>query len=338
MLGGLYLHYKEYGLLVHNLAKSLPTQFTERIDSGATTIPRIISNALAQQLLDLLTTTIKNNLPQALTQAVRDTLPGFNRRIRNFIKDEILEVLNISVLNPMYKEFNALNKLEVSKMLHSSTKVPRDILVVNAKHLQTKVNRTSTDLHETTNFSVSAQEEQQSSDASDGQNSSTLMVHSTDEEPPSKKLKVVKAIPSIPNHIPLNTIRPIIFDSIPLLKGGSAPSLSYLQNFKEVGEVPMTLEEEKLQLKEAKRLAQEQELVEIEAQRTQHMNKTREEYMHCINFKDDPLPIAKFNYKKLIHIDSEYAQQVYKKLIYEIEARPDFVKARKIVENFLDDL
>ncbi|GKC38524.1 hypothetical protein Tco_1050908 [Tanacetum coccineum] len=165
---------------------------------GASIVPRIISNAPAQQLLDLLTTTIKNNLPQA----VRYTLPGFNRRIRNAIKDEMPEVLNTSVLKPI------------------------DILVVDAKHLQTKVDRTSTDLHEMVRLvsrvvnlmdtsAPSANGEQQSSDASDGQKSSALVVHSTDEKPPSKKLKVVNAIPSIPNLVPLNSIRPIIFDSIP---------------------------------------------------------------------------------------------------------------------------
>ncbi|GKC22445.1 hypothetical protein Tco_1024595, partial [Tanacetum coccineum] len=75
---------------------------------------------------------------------------------------------------PLYKEFNSLNKLEshrfvtLEKKLRKSIlcqasdeadqlhrtdpsliyKVPRDILVVNAKHLQTKLDRTSNDIHE----------------------------------------------------------------------------------------------------------------------------------------------------------------------------------------------
>ncbi|GJS09607.1 hypothetical protein Tco_0366403 [Tanacetum coccineum] len=36
----------------------------------------------------------------------------------------------------------------IEQILHSSVKVPKDILVINDKHLQTKVERTSTDLHE----------------------------------------------------------------------------------------------------------------------------------------------------------------------------------------------
>ncbi|GKB84164.1 hypothetical protein Tco_0956436, partial [Tanacetum coccineum] len=137
----------------------------------------------------------RNCLPQALTKAVKETFPRFNRRIKNAIKDDMPNVLNTSVLKPMYKEFNVLNKLETQRfvilekkihksfnksvqknvkrkmgevigilrqcvthqmqliqymeqMLHSSVKLPRDILVVNSKHLQTKVDRTLANLYE----------------------------------------------------------------------------------------------------------------------------------------------------------------------------------------------
>nr|GEY12324.1 hypothetical protein [Tanacetum cinerariifolium] len=40
--------------------------------------------------------------------------------------------------------------------------------------------------------------------------------------------------------------------------------------------------------------------------------------------------------QNLITVDSEYAQQVYDELTYEIEARPDFIQAREIVEKNLD--
>ncbi|GJY65048.1 hypothetical protein Tco_0466508, partial [Tanacetum coccineum] len=63
---------------------------------------------------------------------------------------------------------------------------------------------------EITEVHVLALGEQQSSDASDGPNSSPFVVHSTDEEPTRKKLKVVMEIPSIPNPILLNSIRPIL--------------------------------------------------------------------------------------------------------------------------------
>ncbi|GJT39130.1 hypothetical protein Tco_0938995 [Tanacetum coccineum] len=82
----------------------------------------------------------------------------------------------------------------------------------------------------------------------------------------------------------------------------------------------MTIKKAQLQLKETKRLANlkaakdkseeklkmltpeqlkahKQVLTEIETQRTQHMNKIRDEYLHCISFRADPLPITKFLYR-----------------------------------------
>ncbi|GKE54451.1 hypothetical protein Tco_1489607 [Tanacetum coccineum] len=96
---------------VHNVAKNLPTQLTNKFNLAASTVPIIVLEAIAQQLPNLLTATIRNSLPQALTNVVRETLHGFNRRIRNSIKVEMSEVLKTSVLKPLYKEFNALNKL-----------------------------------------------------------------------------------------------------------------------------------------------------------------------------------------------------------------------------------
>nr|GEV48242.1 hypothetical protein [Tanacetum cinerariifolium] len=61
-----------------------------------------------------------------ITKAPRETLRGFNRRIKNAIKDEMAEVLKEYVLKPINIEFNALNKLEsqrffiLEKNLHKS--------------------------------------------------------------------------------------------------------------------------------------------------------------------------------------------------------------------------
>ncbi|GJW09431.1 putative reverse transcriptase domain-containing protein [Tanacetum coccineum] len=123
---------------VHSLCNSLPDKISKQMNSASNTVPMLVSNALEQQLPDILTATLKNNLPQILINLIRETLHGFNKRIRNAIKDEMSNILKTSFLNPMNKEFNALNKLEI----------PRDILVVNAKNLQTKVDKTSIDMHE----------------------------------------------------------------------------------------------------------------------------------------------------------------------------------------------
>ncbi|GJX24231.1 hypothetical protein Tco_0228676 [Tanacetum coccineum] len=194
---------------VHNLTKSLPNQFADKMNSVASSVPSLISHVVAQQLPNLLTLAIKYILPRALTNAVRETFFRFNMRIRTAIKGEMPANLTTSVLKLMYKEFNALKKLEskskigevtgllkqctihqmqlinyMEQILHSSVKVPKDILVVNVKHLHTKVDKTSADVNElvglvsrTIEVPTLAQEEPQTADASDGQNSSALVAH-----------------------------------------------------------------------------------------------------------------------------------------------------------------
>nr|GEY24085.1 hypothetical protein [Tanacetum cinerariifolium] len=49
----------------------------------------------------------------------RETMYGFNRQIKKAIKDEMPKILNTSILKPMYKEFNALNKMESSRQLEA---------------------------------------------------------------------------------------------------------------------------------------------------------------------------------------------------------------------------
>ncbi|GJW13570.1 hypothetical protein Tco_0017703 [Tanacetum coccineum] len=70
---------------VHNLSKSLPGQFVDKMDS------------------------------MLLTDLVRKTLPWFNKRIKNVIQDEMPTILQAYVLKPLNKEFNALNKLECKR-------------------------------------------------------------------------------------------------------------------------------------------------------------------------------------------------------------------------------
>ncbi|GJZ05368.1 hypothetical protein Tco_0538643 [Tanacetum coccineum] len=248
---------------VHNVSKNLPTQLTNKFDSSDSTIPRI-----------------------ALTNAVRETLPRFYRIIRNYIKDEIPKVLRTSILKPMYKEFNALNKLETQRF------------AVQEKKLQKSIRKTIGKL--STKVPTPAQGKPQATDTLVSQTSTALVVHSTIEEPPTIRLKVVMEIPSIPTPTPLKSIKPIIIDNIPfeqfianmfnsssseysptpprmidkgkgvaqtsdddmikqvmpfMKEGRSAPSLVNLQHFRAVGDFPMNLEEEKLQMHEAKRLA-----------------------------------------------------------------------------------
>ncbi|GJU79104.1 hypothetical protein Tco_1276174 [Tanacetum coccineum] len=74
-------------------------------------------------------------------------------------------------------------------------------------------------------------------------------------------------------------------------EGESAPNIPNLNHFKAAREGQITLEEAKLQIQEVKR--PEEELVVIEAKRVKMMD----EYNHCINFRDNLLPITKFSYR-----------------------------------------
>ncbi|GKA51844.1 hypothetical protein Tco_0745040 [Tanacetum coccineum] len=184
-----------------------------------------------------------------------------------------------------------------------------------------------------------AEDGEQESSNQVSQTSSALVIHSS-EEPPIKKLKVVLEDIPIPSPTLLNSIRPpIIISNIPYdqytanlfssrsseysptppLKvadkrkgiaskddqikqimpltdeGGSTLSFLNLNQFRAAGEGQMTLEDAKAQMEEIKRLA--------ELNAGKEKAKMMEEYNHRINFKDDPLLITKFSYRKLGFIE-----------------------------------
>ncbi|GJT17055.1 hypothetical protein Tco_0875761 [Tanacetum coccineum] len=238
---------------IQNLTKSLLDTFNEKMNSAASTALKLVSDALAQQLPDLLTVTLKHNLPQMITNSMIDTLHGFNWRIRNAIKDEMHAVLKTSVLKSMYKEFNALNKLDTSRFVmlekrvhqsvHKHVRVKMSMIDGPLRLLEAKMDKTSADMtvlvgllsrvvklidyiqHTRPSPAPSSTAVQnllltsinQRSYASDDQTSLALVVHPTaeiHEELPRKRIKVVMEIPTIPTLVLLNSIRPTIFDSI----------------------------------------------------------------------------------------------------------------------------
>ncbi|GJS35436.1 hypothetical protein Tco_0533818 [Tanacetum coccineum] len=207
-------------------------------------------------------------------------------------KARILELkrrhLKITVLTSYTPLVLALTDRHPTYHETPSDQIPRDILVVNAKQLVTKAEKNAADIHEL----VKLVREQMSS---------ALIVHSSADEPHVKKLKVVL------EDIPIPSLTQ---------QGGSAPKNLNLHQFSAAEEGPLTLEETKAQMEEIKRLdvlkaekekyekrlkkvltsqelkAQAAELAAYEAKRA----KMKEEYNHCINFRDDHLPITKFNY------------------------------------------
>nr|GFB75515.1 hypothetical protein [Tanacetum cinerariifolium] len=140
--------------------------FTIFADKMVSLVPIMVADAFEERMHGLIFYTLKNILPQLLNDSVKKLMPKIDKRVKKTLTAKVPEVL----LKPLYKEFNALSKLEskrfvilekklkksihkklikyIKQMLHSTVKVPRDILVVNAQHLQTKVEKTSADLHE----------------------------------------------------------------------------------------------------------------------------------------------------------------------------------------------
>ncbi|GKD01038.1 hypothetical protein Tco_1171312 [Tanacetum coccineum] len=101
-----------------------PPELTQQFNTAAQGILKIVSNALAQ------------------------ALPKFDKMVQKTLKAGVDEL----VLKPLHKEFNALNTLEIrsylEQLVHSTVKVPRDIMVINAKQLQTKVEKNDADIFE----------------------------------------------------------------------------------------------------------------------------------------------------------------------------------------------
>nr|GEX03399.1 hypothetical protein [Tanacetum cinerariifolium] len=196
----------DHAVEIQLIGSSMADQNMEEADSDLESMPdddissisrndNIVSDVIAQQLPDLLTTTLKDTLSHAFTNAIKDTLPTFKKQIQNDIKKNMHKV----VLKHLYKDFNALNKLEskryvilqkqliksikktmakavkknasrqigevngllrqsakhhmqmikyIEQIMHSTVKVPKDIMVINAQHLRTKVEMTAANLHE----------------------------------------------------------------------------------------------------------------------------------------------------------------------------------------------
>ncbi|GKA57420.1 hypothetical protein Tco_0756608 [Tanacetum coccineum] len=108
--------------------------------------------------------------------------------------------------------------------------------------------------------------------------------------------------------------------------GGSAPNLPNLHHFKAARDRPMTLEEAKLQMQEAK------SLVDLIAEREKSEKKIRRNEYHLAT------TTQLTRIQNAIKVDSVIAQEMFDKMIYVIEARDDIVEARKIIHENLDDL
>nr|GEY09255.1 hypothetical protein [Tanacetum cinerariifolium] len=264
-------------------------------------------------------------LQRKLGKAIRKTV---GKSVQRNVKK------HIGVVNDMPR-WNAKHQMQLiqylEKMLHSTVYIPRDILFVNAKQLQIKVEKNAVDIHKLVKLvceivllmdlvptSTKA--------ATKGEKEPTIIDNIPCEQfienlfstcsselspPPPRLADKGKGESYVSDDEQLKQIMPL------LKEGGSAPSLSNLHQFRTADEGPLTLEEAKLQMQEIKRLAdlkakkeksdkklkkvmtpeelkaQEVELAAYEAKRAKMMK----EYNHCMNFKEDHLTITKFSYR-----------------------------------------
>ncbi|GJR56177.1 hypothetical protein Tco_1406698 [Tanacetum coccineum] len=156
------------------------------------------------------------------------------------------------ILKLMNKEFNALNTLE-------SRRVSREIMVINAKQLQTKVEKNATDISKLVELTteivrlmdlapafnmmaVKGEKEcpQQSTPTED------VPLHAQGEQVDDKG----KGIAQTFNDDHMKQLMPI------LEQGGSIPKLLNLHQFSAAREGPLTIKEAKAQMEEIKRLAE----------------------------------------------------------------------------------
>nr|GEW32896.1 putative reverse transcriptase domain-containing protein [Tanacetum cinerariifolium] len=280
--------------------------FADKMDSS---VPRMVDDAFEERMPKLPADTLKNILPRLLNDLVKKLMLKFYKIVKKNLKPEVHEV----VPRPLYKEFNALNKLESP---HANAATDEE------KKSQAQLGRVM-------EVPALAQEEQQFSYTFTSQMSSALVVHSSYTEPPTKSLS--HAIHER-RRINLN--------------------LPNIHHFRAIGEGPMTLKRANIQMQEVKRLAdlkakkdktkknlrkvmtpkqlraQGEELDAIEAKRFKMMD----EYNYCMNFRADPLLITNFSYRiiKSIKISSIRAIRNKQPLKYKIF---DNFKLKELVFN-----
>nr|GEW07496.1 hypothetical protein [Tanacetum cinerariifolium] len=217
-------------------------------------VPKMVADALEERLLELLSDTLKNILPDLLKDSVKQALPKFDKKVKKTLRVKVPDI----ILKPLYKDFNALNRMESQQFVHLQKQQSKAIHSIVGKSIkrngEQQPNESTTEPMTTKKVSINAQGEQMLS---------ALVMHSADE-PPVKKLKVVLDDIYIPSPTPVNSIRPTIIDNILyeqfaenlFSSGGSVLKLPNLQQFSPSREGQMTLKDAKTQMKEIKRLAE----------------------------------------------------------------------------------
>ncbi|GKF27270.1 hypothetical protein Tco_0083164 [Tanacetum coccineum] len=79
---------------------------------------------------------LKNILPQIIIDFVKKTLPKFDKRVKKSLKAQVSDI----VLKPLYKEFNALNKMESTRNVRKEIGTMNELLRCKVKHQMQLIN------------------------------------------------------------------------------------------------------------------------------------------------------------------------------------------------------
>ncbi|GJR82667.1 hypothetical protein Tco_0153452 [Tanacetum coccineum] len=194
----------------------------------------------------------KKNIP-------RRTIPHVQAFVTKNVHNKIGEV---NGLLTQCAKHQMLLIIYIEKILHSSVKVPRDILVVKTKHFRPRKGHSQT---------------------FDDDILKQVMLY----------MEEGGSAPCIPNlhHLTAAGGRPMTLEEAKL-QMQETKRLADLQVKREKAE-----KKNRIILTSKKLTTQEEELAEIEAKHVLHMNKMRDEYNLCSKFRDDALPITNFIYR-----------------------------------------
>ncbi|GJW24432.1 retrovirus-related pol polyprotein from transposon TNT 1-94 [Tanacetum coccineum] len=137
-LGHFQANFNSNSARVNTLESFISQKLDNKLDES---VPRMVTDVFEERIPDLLYDTLKNILPQLIKDSVKQSLPKFNKIVKKTLKAEIPNL----ILKPLNKEFNALNNMK-------SRRVPRDIMVINAKELQKKIEKNAFDILELVNL------------------------------------------------------------------------------------------------------------------------------------------------------------------------------------------
>ncbi|GKD72704.1 hypothetical protein Tco_1330986, partial [Tanacetum coccineum] len=245
------VHLLEELCLLNNKVNQLDSSITNHVsDSIQSTMPLIVTNTLKEQLPGLLSDALKDTLPQLIKDSIKSSvlesseeeLPQVEARVQKNLQGQLPNIL----LKPMYKEFNAFNKLESQRFILLQKELSNSLHNKIRKSIRLKVRKGMKEVQDKLSFCTStvdtnsqhvqdlwimfkgmdqpsAQVVPNTGQAPPVNEEKALVLHTSEEksseedtsgkketnnEPPAKKLKFLIPSSSIPSPTPLKSIMP----------------------------------------------------------------------------------------------------------------------------------